>query len=217
MICSMSFTRRTAGSLMAAFAAFGHQRRRRPNILYVMTDDHPAGCDALDDRRAGGRLDTDDTHVWRQLRDDIGDPRHQPTTADRDVDRLDIRHVFEDLQRDRAVAGDDVAVGCRVDEGVRLGHERLIEEDVPDRRRVALLERSIKPAECGIDVTTNRANFRQLKRVPRDVSLPQFFIQPFGIFRISQLEIDDRKSPCSPKFIGLQRGLTKGIGFGALI
>jgi arylsulfatase A-like enzyme len=40
----MQLTRRTAGTLLAGLTAFGQQRRRRPNILYVMTDDHPADC-----------------------------------------------------------------------------------------------------------------------------------------------------------------------------
>jgi len=41
----MHLTRRMAGSLLAGFMAMGQQHgRRRPNILYVMTDDHPANC-----------------------------------------------------------------------------------------------------------------------------------------------------------------------------
>jgi hypothetical protein len=43
--------------------------------------------------------------------------RDQPAAADRHDQRVDRGHVLEHLQRDRALAGDDVRIVERVDEG----------------------------------------------------------------------------------------------------
>ena len=94
------------------------ERRREPVGDRVGLDAHAvAGREARGEGlRALGR-DADDARAPVERRDDA---RDQAAAAGADDDCLDVRHVLEQLERERPVAGDDERIGVRVDEDAPL-------------------------------------------------------------------------------------------------
>jgi len=52
-------------------------------------------------------------------------PENQAAPADRDEQRIEVRSLVEDLERNRPLTSDDVGVGERVDIGEALGFSML--------------------------------------------------------------------------------------------
>ena len=85
--------------------------------------DELAGLHAAVQGRCARRLDTDDTDARAQGPRRRGDAGDQAAAADGDHERVRVGGVGQDLQRDRALAGDHDRIGKRVDVGqaARLG------------------------------------------------------------------------------------------------
>ena len=73
---------------------------------------------------AGG-FGAGDTNLRRDLRGRQRDAGKQPATADRSDHIVEFRHLGQEFQRHRALAGDDVFVIVRRDGGLALIYQRL--------------------------------------------------------------------------------------------
>ena len=62
-------------------------------------------------------LDRDHLHIWSQRLHRERDPGKQSATADGDNDGVEIRHLFDDLDAHRPLAGDDRGIIVAVDVG----------------------------------------------------------------------------------------------------
>ena len=74
-----------------------------------------ARAERLRERRRALRLHADDPDARLALRRRERDPRDEPAAADRHDQRVELVRVLEQLERDGALAGDDVVVVERVD------------------------------------------------------------------------------------------------------
>ena len=83
--------------------------------LHVDRDD-PACRDAARERARGLDLDAEDACLLRDASNGECDPRDQPATADRHHDGVDVWPLVEDLESDRAGAGNHVGMAVRRDE-----------------------------------------------------------------------------------------------------
>jgi hypothetical protein len=107
------------------------------------------------------RLDPDELDLRAKGSQGSCDADRQPAATDRDQDRVDVRHLFGELEPDRPLTGDDELVFVRVDErAARLLHMLL-------RRNEGILE--IGAGHDGLRaVVLARLDLRH-RRVLRDV------------------------------------------------
>ena len=133
---SSSVTVRTSSTSWAQWARVSSpgEATAMPSAIVDMvgSGDRPAGGQGVGERRGALGLHGDDPDVGTAGLDRGRDPAEQPPAPGADDDGGDVRALVEDLQADRALAGDHVGVLERVDEhragalGVLGGgHERL--------------------------------------------------------------------------------------------
>ena len=91
--------------------------------------------------RAGRDLHADDLDLGPRGLDGDGDPRGQPAAADGHDDAREVGHVLEQLEPERALAGDDVRVVVGVHEGGALRRPRA-------RARAPMHSSSDSPPTC---------------------------------------------------------------------
>ena len=98
------------------------ERRAEPVGDRLRLDRHDlAPLDGQRHRVGALGLDADDAGARPPCLDRGRDAADEPAAADADHDDVDVRHVVDDLETDRAVAGDDRRVVERVDEREALG------------------------------------------------------------------------------------------------
>ena len=106
------------------------------------------------ERRGLDAVDADARAPLLQRRGDAGD---QPAAADADHDDVEVRQVLEQLEADRAVAGDDRRVVERVDEAeaLRVADPLHLGEGLADVRAVEDDPGAV--AEAGLHLRADRA------------------------------------------------------------
>ncbi len=87
--------------------------------------DHGPGADALVERGRPHGLDADDAHRRADRLGGGGHSGDEPAAADRHQQQIDLRHLLEDLEADRRLAGNDCRIGERVDVGPALALRRV--------------------------------------------------------------------------------------------
>ncbi len=75
-----------------------------------------------DETSGVGRLDGDDAHVGAEGFHDGDDTSEEATATDGNDERIEVRRLFEDLERECALAGDDVEIVERMDGRGAGGH-----------------------------------------------------------------------------------------------
>jgi Na+/H+-dicarboxylate symporter len=135
----------------------------------ALDGDGLARADRVVERRAAARFDGDDAHRGLDGSERARDARDQATSADRHVDRVDLRALLEDLEAERRVAEDHVAVRPGMDERVRLRLPPVLAQVAEHFRRRNEHGCSAERAN-GFDLGDRRVLRHQAAR--RDAELP---------------------------------------------